>query len=236
MDRKWCTWLAGLAVMALLAQPALAEDKKTNAAETKGKVSVEAAGVADAALAGKLITYGRAAKSPMALATAAQILRDTATKDKKVEKTTEGKAKAAEAKAAGKDAVTAEAVFGEAVAMAKSQGDNALAGILEKESKVAAKRDRIGGPARSVETVLANDKDIYTVAFKGDELARVAVLGDGHADLDLYVYDENGHMIAKDNDDTAACAVEWTPAWSGPFTVKVANNGKVNSDYILLTN
>ena len=39
-----------------------------------------------------------------------------------------------------------------------------------------------------------NEADLYKIAFRGGEVARAAVSGDGDTRLDLYVYDENGNL------------------------------------------
>lgn len=93
----------------------------------------------------------------------------------------------------------------------------------------------VNGPARSTTVVRGNSTDVYAISFKAGETARIEVLGDGDSDLDLYVYDENGNLIVKDDDDTDHCIVSWTPRWTGKFTVKVVNRGVANR-YTIKTN
>lgn len=93
-----------------------------------------------------------------------------------------------------------------------------------------------GGGIQTTRTVDAFTTNSYTIHFLGGRLAEVVVIGDGDTDLDVYVYDENGHLIAQDLGMTDNCYVSWTPRWSGTFTVKVRNRGGVYNRFLLLTN
>jgi hypothetical protein len=91
-----------------------------------------------------------------------------------------------------------------------------------------------GGSTVHADRVEAYSTDSYRIVFRGGETARIGVVGDGDTTLMLAVYDENGNVIEADRGTT--CAVEWTPRWTGRFTVKVRNLGSVYNDYVLLTN
>ena len=79
--------------------------------------------------------------------------------------------------------------------------------------------------------IKAGETHTFRAAFYGGELASVLVLGDGDTDLDVYVYDAAGKPVAVDDDYTDACFVEWKPRWTGTFTIKVVNRGRVYNDY-----
>lgn len=66
----------------------------------------------------------------------------------------------------------------------------------------------------------------FLFIFKGDEMARVIVRGDGDGDIDCTLSDENGNVVSRDNDDTDTCLVRVTPLRTGEFTLRVKNNGK----------
>jgi hypothetical protein len=38
---------------------------------------------------------------------------------------------------------------------------------------------------------------IFNETFRGGELAVVSIVGDGTTDLDLYVFDNNGNLVAR---------------------------------------
>ena len=93
-----------------------------------------------------------------------------------------------------------------------------------------------GGLRYTVERVNAKDTNSHVVRFNAGELAKIRVLGDGDTDLDLYVYDENGNLIERDDDYTDNCYVSWKPKWTGSFTIRIVNRGIVYNRYMLITN
>ena len=62
---------------------------------------------------------------------------------------------------------------------------------------------------------------------------RLEVNGDGdhRADLDLYVYNRFGRLVAVDNDSTDFCVGRWVPTFTGLVTIQVRNVGWVYNDY-----
>ena len=110
-----------------------------------------------------------------------------------------------------------------------------MAERLEKQGD-DTQRGGVGGAKRGVTTVNELSTDAYTLAFRGGEAAVIVVSGDGDTDLDLYVYDELGNLIALDDDGSDNCVVRFTPKWTGPFTVRVKNRGLVYNRYVIATN
>lgn len=86
------------------------------------------------------------------------------------------------------------------------------------------------------DVVRAKSTDVYHMTFVGREWEELFVSGDGSTDLDLYVYDENNNLVAKDEDNTDDCVVRFIPRWTGDFTVKVVNRGRYANRYTLGTN
>jgi len=173
-------------------QPAKADKGKgTNQSEEKAvKVSPEAQSVADLNMAAALAEYGKREKNPMALLVAAQIMKNTPVIEEKRTKTEEGEAKEVSGKKTG-TADTPDSLLTEAKKMAEDKED--IAALIEKESKLAAQRGARGGAKRYCDRVNPGISDYYTVTFRGNEYAEIAVIGDGDCDLDVYVYDENGN-------------------------------------------
>jgi hypothetical protein len=54
---------------------------------------------------------------------------------------------------------------------------------------------------------------------------RIVVRGDGSSDLDAYLYDENGNLVAFDDDSTDLCLLNIVPRWTGSFTLVIRNRG-----------
>lgn len=87
-----------------------------------------------------------------------------------------------------------------------------------------------------VDRVEAESTASYWVTFYGGYPAEMAVVGDHDTDLDLYVYDEFGHLIASDTDYSDTCYAQWTPAWTGRFRIEIVNRGNVYNVYSVATN
>jgi hypothetical protein len=101
----------------------------------------------------------------------------------------------------------------------------------------AAHAGRIPGPfGPHRDSVIAGDTDVYMMTFRGGEDAFISVAGDLDTVLILEVRDENGNLIARDNDLIPPCVVRFTPNWTGPFTVRVINTGTVYNNYTIVTN
>lgn len=204
-------------------------EKDSAAAQAKAEE-----GVSRLTLAGKIAEYGRAENNPLALLVAAQIIKATPATDASMAKAAD--AQSAEGDAAQKKGAldTADSLLSEAKTMAA--GDAQLVAVIEAEGQKTGTRGDVTGPNKHKDRVRAHHTDVYRITFKGHERAKVAVVGDGDNDLDLFVYDEGGHLIASDEDGTDKCYVEWTPRRTGEFTIKIKNLGNVYSDYLLLTN
>lgn len=93
-----------------------------------------------------------------------------------------------------------------------------------------------GGGKYDNDIVRAHASVEYNVDFRGREAAQVLVSGDGDTDLDLYVLDENGRVVASDTDMTDTCLATWMPRYSGVYTIKIVNRGSVYNEYTLRTN
>lgn len=186
----------------------------------------------------ELAKYGYEVESASALIEAANILASTPTQDldanAEVDQPKEGVTDKAEEKS-----LCPQALLTVAKELA---GDDAilLSMIAKVETKLAAQaegtRGAKGGPKYDSDRVLAHDYVYYNIVFYANEIAEVAVSGDGDTDLDLYVYDANGNLITSDTDYTDDCYVRWVPAWTGTFKIKIVNRGGVYNNYVLVTN
>ena len=112
----------------------------------------------------------------------------------------------------------------------------ALAGFLTLAAGSTLQAGAVGGPKWDNFTVPSYTTVTYRTNFYAGELAVVSVVGDGYTDLDLYVYDENGHLIASGTDLIDGCAVKWIPKWTGQYTIKVVNRGSDYNNFRLRTN
>ena len=201
--------------------------------EVKGETSESLAAVK---LANQVLRYGYENKSTLALLDALQIFSENPTQA--LNATKKGDA-VDESKTDGKKAKVAfdyDTVLADAKTFA--DGDpNMLALIdnIDAEAK-GAQRGAVNGPSRHYDSVNGNSTDSYNINFVANELAEILVSGDGDTDLDLYIYDSNGNLIASDTDYSDDCYVRWVPAWTGRYIVKVVNRGPVYNRYVIITN
>ena len=201
--------------------------------EVKGETSESLAAVK---LANQVLRYGYENKSTLALLDAHQLFSENPTQA--FNATKKGDA-VDESKADGKKAKVSfdyESVLADAKAFA--DGDPNLLALIDNIDAEAkgAQRGNINGPSRDYSAVNGNSYIDYTASFVANELAEVLVSGDGDTDLDLYVYDSNGNLIAKDTDYSDDCYVRWVPAWTGRYTIRIVNRGPVYNRFVILTN
>jgi hypothetical protein len=111
-----------------------------------------------------------------------------------------------------------------------------LAILFAISSGVPSFAGALGGSRHGSYTLYANRYNNFSVAFRGGEVARVRVSGDGSTNLDLYIYDEYGRLIASDSDYSDECVVGWIPCCTATYTIQVVNRGLLWNDYELWTN
>ena len=206
--------------------------------EPRGELQGEASPAVSALrLATDLVKYGYSQQSALPLIDALQIISENPTQPLKaeVERVAEGEV--------GEDAGKSGMVtldFDTILADAKdfADGNEPLLSLLTQieADNQGAHRGAVNGPSGTYETVRAGDTDTYRISFVAGYLAEILVSGDGDTDLDLYVYDSNGNLIASDTDYTDDCYVSWVPRWTGSFIVQIVNRGRVYNRYVMLTN
>jgi len=185
-------------------------------------------------MAGQLVRYGYQTKSALPLIQAVQIYKTLNTAD-----ATDSRAKQEQGTEAATGLTKADYIsFDEAKLLADAtnfaDGNKTLLALIKDTEK--STRGAIPGPVRKVDRVLGGYTDTWTIRFRGGEPAYVVVSGDGDTDLDLYVYDENGHFITSDTDRSDDCVVSFNPSWTGTFYIKIKNLGRVYNRYVLVTN
>lgn len=201
--------------------------------ELKGEVSPALSAIR---LANDLVKYGYAQQSALPLIEALQILNENQTQPLNAERTGDSVDTSKSAEKSSKVSLDYAAILASAKEFA--DGDNTLLQLIasiEAEGQ-GSHRGAVNGPSRHYDSVNGGSSDTYQVNFVANYLAEVAVSGDGDTDLDLYVYDSNGNLIASDTDYSDDCYVSWVPAWTGRFVIKVVNRGPVYNRYVILTN
>lgn len=91
-------------------------------------------------------------------------------------------------------------------------------------------------PLDQVDTVAANDTNIYHLTFDDTEMATLEANDFGTGDIDMYVYDQYGHRVDFDDlpDGDPLCI--WTPDRTQVFTVDIVNRTNHTIAYQLTSN
>ncbi len=186
--------------------------------------------------AANLAKYGYATYSSTALIEAARIFGITKVQEADFKKVKESEATGDEKEQ--KVSFTPTQLLADAKKYAgKDKTILALVKKTEEEiTSAGTTRGAVGGPKYSEDRVYGKDYEDYQCKFWANELAEVIVVGDGDNDLDLYIYDEKGNLIASDTDYTDQCICRWVPAWTGTFTIRVLNRGAIYSNFAIATN
>ena len=200
--------------------------------EVKGEPSNEMSALR---LASDLVKYGYAQQSALPLIDALNIIIENPTQPLNADKEAEDVAIETSDKNGN---ITLD--FAEIIASAKqfADGDETLMALLTQveNDAEAPSRGAVNGPKYTVDVLGPNRYTTYNVSFVAGYIAEVGLSGDGDTDLDLYVYDSNGNLIVADESYSDDCYVNWVPAWTGRYTIKVVNRGGVANKFVLLTN
>jgi len=219
-----------LATTALLTSPGLAQDKSgTNVNKTGTGTK---GGVATLSLAQDLYALGLANKDALTVLTAAKLAASVDVKEVEQKKTTEGTEAAGQED--GSDAPVDAATM-LATAKELAGDDEVIAGLIA-DAEAEGSRGRIGGASSTLSRLPAGQVDTWEIPFYGESYAELAVVGDGDANLDVLVSDENGNTICYDVSWSDKVYCDFVPAWNGYFYVRVENNGSRRNSYYLLTN
>lgn len=198
-------------------------------------VVIENSDIKTLQLAYELADYGYSNESASALLQAAEILAQIPKQPAKVTAKQEGK-KGKDANVAKKNFIPNELVKDARKFAGKDKTMLAWADDIEKALKTVT-RGASGGALYSASFAYANGgTTYYDWYFDGGRPAEVAVHSMDGADLDLYVYDENGNLIVYDERATEGAYCSFFPKWTGTFRVIIKNNAKYNATFEVYTN
>ncbi|MCL2651272.1 MAG: hypothetical protein FWD60_09660 [Candidatus Azobacteroides sp.] len=225
-------FLSLLIAATVSANLAYSQEKKQEAPEKKGEMVAPSPAMQTIILAGQLAKYGYENNSASALIQAAELYLSVGLTEFKPDSVMIGK---------GEETTKDEYVSHDpqkilADAKTLADGDQVLLSMIDKVAKAKTSRGAVGGPKYGEYKVFANSYNLFNVKFWANERATVVVTGDGDTDLDLYVYDENGNLIAKDEDYSDDCVVNFVPRWTGLYVIKILNRGNVYNRYAVGTN
>lgn len=209
-------------------------DSKAVAPASAKAASASTRAVDVVALAADLADHGYSTSSPLSLLTAAELLMQASPTSLTGKQGTTMPAVTAKSGTA----VTFEP--GAMIAAARSMaGDNTSVTALatQLQNRLASgPKGAVGGPRSTTDRVLSNSTDVWEIRFRGGERGSIRVDGDGDTDLDCYVYNSAGTMVAYDNDMTDYCVLDWYQSSTGNVRLEIRNLGDVYNQYILSTN
>ncbi len=221
-----------LACATVLAVPALADDAPADrmarenvvrdAARPATPLPVELIRLADS-----VAKFGRTNRDPLSLIVAAGLLQKSGAKV--VARPPDGADAAADV-VAGDGGLSVEALLKEATTLSKN---DATIVALANDVKASATKGRVDGGIITLGQIAGNTVQSRTLDFAGNRPAEVAAMGIDSNDIKLEIFDEGGHLICRDT-DPAYC--RFNPIWTGPFTLKVRNDGVSLAHYRLETN
>lgn len=216
------------------AQEGTATPAIEKAAEGKDGVS----GVQLIQLAAELARYGRDTKNAGALATASRILSSVQVKEPKAfegkfkdskDPTAEGMTPESLLKEAKEMAGEAGAPFMDAIAAMGMKGRGLTKGVAQ------IKGVQVAAASKNAEGKLAYGSVGDTFTFNKGEYAAIWAGGDGSTDLDLFVVDKDGRIIASDQRPGDSCWVEFVPE-ATEYKVIIVNWGAKANKFSLVFN
>lgn len=218
--------------------------RRPNAATGKEKAEARVSPAAESVrvllAAFSLVDYARRNRVPEALVVAAEMIESVGTSvldAVPVNRSAGGRAKPSTGRSAGAPSRVCEPARLLLEAEEMSGGDPAVTEMARRKGhKMSVRRNAVGGPQYRIRSVDPGTTDVYTVWFRGRECSRVLIKGSGDGDLDLYVYDEDGNLVACDTGPTDVSFAEWVPERTGKFAIHVVNNGPAPNEYEIVTN
>lgn len=102
-----------------------------------------------------------------------------------------------------------------------------LLATMTLASVASTQADPVGGEKFMYDRVEAFCSNQYTLDVWGGETTAIRIIGDGDTDLDLYVYDSNGRLIASSESYCDQETVYIRAAYRDTLTIKVVNRGSV---------
>jgi hypothetical protein len=226
-----CKILTAVTVLIGLAAPVFSQDKIDP--NVDGTASGVPGGVAKYTMAQGLYAIGRENKDALLALTAAKLVAGIEMTD------VERKVMQNPGPGVTEEADVVDVPAGLATMLASARefaaGDEMLLGLID-EVEAESARDRIGGASRQLSRLPAGAIDVWKIPFYGNAYAEIGVSGEGDAPLSVVVTEENGNRVGCPAlvYDTFYC--DFVPRWNGYFNVTIANQGRKQNSYFILTN
>ena len=194
----------------------------------KGRTQSETS--AQIELAGNLVDYGYANNDALALIQAVKIYQKLNLAPGLDWEKSQEKANAKEPAKEGRGEFSIAKLLDDATKFA--DGDKTILALIKECKKET--RSPEGGPLYGTDRVYSHSSISYTCTLKGGEITNIELKGDGDTDLDLYVYDMYGNLIAYDESYGDYCSASIVVYTTSKWTIKVVNRGNVYNDFVIV--
>jgi hypothetical protein len=192
-------------------------------------------------IAHQLAVYGYSVQDPLYLITAAQTLVEYPVKGALLpDSIVLNHAENSPSKAGGKEIqLDPYVLLNDAASMAT--GDTLILAMIDRtrekaKSMEGVPRGRKFSPLIQEYVLDSDGKVKLWTTFMGKEIAEVFVTGNGSTVIDLYLYDQSGHLIASDIKNIENCYISFTPPDTKQYSIEIRNNGKSANRCLLMTN
>ena len=89
------------------------------------------------------------------------------------------------------------------------------------------------GPAIGIRRVEARSSIFFVDTFRANEVATVALVGDGATDLDIYVWDMNNNLVTRAIGATDRETVSFLPFNTGSYRIEIRNLGNTWNEFAI---
>ena len=181
-------------------------------------------------MASTLFSVGHNSRDPLALIVAARITKVLGGVEVDIKPDRKGAAQSTQKPG---QSVSPDSMLVEARDLAKGEK---ITNLLIDETAAMGAATGEGQPRTHHDTVPGGATDVYSIVFSSGQLAEIGIAGDGSGDLDLFVYDENDHLVCRSTGISDREYCQWWPRWTGPFRIEIQNLGAAANLYRLATN
>jgi len=181
-------------------------------------------------MASTLFSVGHNSRDPLALVVAARITKVLGGVEVDIKPDRKGAAQSTQKPG---QSVSPDSMLVEALDLAKGEK---ITNLLIDETAAMGAATGEGQPRTHHDTVPGGATDVYSIVFSSGQLAEIGIAGDGSGDLDLFVYDENDHLVCRSTGISDREYCQWWPRWTGPFRIEIQNLGAAANLYRLATN
>ncbi|MCI5078565.1 hypothetical protein [Oricola sp.] len=122
------------------------------------------------------------------------------------------------------------------LAVRLSNGSSIIAGLADDIRSMKPKGLEEGGIYTEATIAARGKRYHYDLNFVGGAFAEIYSEGLGPADIDMFVYDNNGALVCSQTDPSNVNQCGWTPGATGPFDVTLENKSDFADTYALMTN